>query len=44
MLDVLWDAALVYPPGVKWGEPATALFAPVMKFRQDLARAVSAQP
>ena len=31
MKDVLWDAALLYPPGVRWGQPARLLVAPVYK-------------
>ena len=37
MEDVVWDVALVYPPGAKWGSSARLLVAPVMKFRDDLA-------
>jgi hypothetical protein len=36
MKDVIWDAAFVYPPGVKWGERADLLVAPVFKFPQDI--------
>lgn len=32
MKDVVWDAALVYAPGVKWGARAESLVAPVFKF------------
>ena len=31
MKDVVWDAALVYPAGVKWGAKAKLLLAPVYK-------------
>ena len=37
MKDVIWDIAVVYPPGLIWGQPGTALFAPVVKFREQLA-------
>jgi len=40
MKDVIWDAALVYPPNTKWGTPAQLLIAPVFKFRDDLALAL----
>jgi len=40
MKDVVWDTALVYPPGLKWGAPATLLVAPVVKHRSDLAAAL----
>lgn len=36
MKDAVWDTALLYPPGVKWGEPAALLVAPVVKYREDL--------
>ncbi len=33
MKDVVWDAALLYAPGVKWGARANVLMvAPVFKF------------
>jgi hypothetical protein len=32
MKDVIWDTALVYPPGVEWGAPANLMVAPVVKF------------
>jgi hypothetical protein len=39
MEDVVWDAALVYAPGVRWGARADLMVAPVFKFplalRQD---------
>ncbi len=38
MKDVVWDTALVYPPGVPWGTPAKLLVAPVMKFQPELGR------
>jgi hypothetical protein len=31
MRGVIWDAALVYPAGVRWGERARLLAAPVYK-------------
>lgn len=37
MKDVVWDAALVYPPGAKWGQAAKLLVAPVVNFRDELA-------
>jgi hypothetical protein len=40
MKDVIWDTALVYPPGAKWSAPAASLFAPVVKWKTDLAEAV----
>lgn len=39
MEDVLWDAALVYPPGVRWGAGAKLLVAPVFKYRDRLLAA-----
>ena len=36
MKDVIWDTALVYPPGVRWGQQAKLLVAPVVKFRDLL--------
>jgi hypothetical protein len=32
MKDVIWDTALVYPPGASWGTPAKLMVAPVVKF------------
>ena len=40
MKDVVWDTALVYPPGAKWGSPAELLVAPVVKYRDGLAEAL----
>jgi len=40
MEDVVWDAALVYPPGAKWGDAAKILLAPVAKYRDQLAEAL----
>jgi hypothetical protein len=37
MKDVVWDAALVYPAGTRWGNPAALLVAPVVKYREDLS-------
>jgi hypothetical protein len=44
MRDVIWDAALVYPPGLKWGAPAELLVAPVVKYRDELARSLELAP
>ncbi|MBZ5619449.1 MAG: hypothetical protein LAQ69_12110 [Acidobacteriia bacterium] len=41
MKNVVWDAALVYPPGAKWGSPAQLLVAPVVEYRDDLADAMA---
>jgi hypothetical protein len=38
MKDVVWDAALVYAPGVKWGSPAEQLVAPVFQFPIHLSQ------
>ena len=40
MKDVVWDVALVYPPGIRWGQPAKLLLAPVVNFREQLAGAL----
>ena len=40
MKDVVWDTALLYPPGAKWGQTASLLVAPVVKFQADLAAAL----
>ena len=40
MKDVIWDAALVYAPGVKWGQQAQTLVAPVVKYRERIAEAL----
>jgi hypothetical protein len=37
MKDVIWDTALVYPPGVAWGSPAKLMVAPVVKFAAALS-------
>jgi hypothetical protein len=37
MKDVVWDAALIYPPGARWGARATWLAAPVVKYESLLA-------
>ena len=42
MKDVIWDIALVYPPGARWGGPATTLVAPVVKYRDELNAALGA--
>lgn len=36
MKDVIWDVALVYPPGAVWPSAAKTLLAPVVKYRADL--------
>jgi hypothetical protein len=41
MKSVIWDAAFIYPPGVKWGAPATLMVAPVVRYRDELSRALS---
>ena len=40
MKDVVWDTALVYPPGARWGGAAKLLVAPVVKFRDELGTAI----
>jgi hypothetical protein len=40
MKDVIWDMALVYPPGAKWGAAADLAVAPVVKFRDRLDAAL----
>ncbi len=40
MKDVIWDAALVYPPQARWRDPAAALFAPVVKYQAALGAAL----
>lgn len=44
MKDVIWDTALVYPPGAKWGSAADLAVAPVVKFRDRLASSLSGVP
>ena len=41
MKDVVWDVALVYPPGARWGDRADLALAPVVKFESDLAAALA---
>jgi hypothetical protein len=41
MKDVLWDTALLYPPGAKWGTSASLLVAPVVKYRDALAESLA---
>jgi hypothetical protein len=36
MTNVIWDAVLVYPPGVSWGARAQRLAAPVYKYAGSL--------
>ncbi len=40
MKDVIWDSALVYPPGARWGDKAKLLVAPVAKYSSALAGAL----
>ena len=40
MKDVIWDAALVYAPGVKWGQQAKTVVAPVVNYRERIAAAL----
>jgi hypothetical protein len=41
MNDVIWDAALVYPPETPWGSPAALMAAPVVRCRNELAGAMA---
>ena len=41
MGDVVWDAALVYPPGVRWGSPAKVIVAPVVDYPDELKGALA---
>ena len=41
MGDLIWDAALVYPPGARWGDRAETLLAPVVDYAEDLAAALA---
>ncbi|HYW42294.1 MAG TPA: hypothetical protein VE959_05525 [Bryobacteraceae bacterium] len=41
MKNVIWDTALVYPPGVKWGAPASLMVAPVVNYHDELERALA---
>lgn len=41
MKDVIWDVALVYPPGARWGEPAATALAPVVDYSEDVAKAIA---
>ena len=41
MKDVVWDVALVYPPGAKWGEHAAVALAPLVDFGDDLEAAIA---
>ena len=38
MTGVIWDAAVVYPPGVRWGSRADRLIAPVYRYADSLVR------
>jgi hypothetical protein len=40
MKDVIWDCALVYPPGAAWGTPADLAVAPVVEYRDRLDAAL----
>jgi len=42
MKRVIWDAALVYPPGAKMADKADLLIAPVVRYDEDLRAALSA--
>ncbi|MDZ4798712.1 MAG: hypothetical protein SGI92_11155, partial [Bryobacteraceae bacterium] len=42
MKDVIWDAALLYPPAATLDAQATLLLAPVMKFQTRLADTLGA--
>jgi len=41
MRRAIWDTAILYPPGVKWGTRADLLVAPVIKYRDELAKGVA---
>ena len=41
MKDVIWDVALVYPPGARWGDRAASSLAPVVDFGEDLSKALA---
>jgi hypothetical protein len=41
MKDVIWDVALVYAPGARWGDRAAAALAPVVDYSGDLAAALA---
>ena len=41
MQDVVWDTALIYPPGAKWGNPAELLVAPVVRYHDTLAQVIA---
>ena len=43
MKDVIWDSALVYPPGAAWGSAAELVMAPVVRFPNELTRAIARQ-
>ena len=36
MSGVVWDSAVVYPPGIQWGHSGKLLVAPVFKFSETL--------
>ncbi len=39
MRSIVWDTALYYPAGTRWGEPAEFLWAPVVRYRDQLSGA-----
>ena len=41
MKDVIWDVALVYPPGARWGDRAATALAPVVDFGEELNSALT---
>lgn len=41
MKDVIWDTALVYPPGAHWGGKASTLIAPVVDYPEELAQVLA---
>lgn len=40
MKDVLWDLALVYPHGARWGAPAALAAAPVVRERERIGESL----
>jgi hypothetical protein len=41
MKGVIWDVALVYGPGARWGDRAATALAPVVDYSEDLAAALA---
>lgn len=41
MKDVVWDTALLYPAGKRWGSPGKLLVAPVVKHGDELSAALA---